>query len=241
MTSGSKVVFLIFGLIDPKTRRVFHVGCTQNLDQLEKLPQAVVARVSEIAPAAPHIVILRAVDAHPQIEWVKWSKRFRRDIVTTDWERYASIADAFTNSYRAKRILGEEVLSASTHQRRFHEFDRRNPDVFEEMLRLASNYRADGREISSIDVVVNDIRFEGPNTNRTDQFKISNTHRAFYARKLQMVDPSLCGLFAMRESIADELVLDDGRSWRDFARDYSSDIRFAGPEGTEEENTQWTY
>ena len=56
-----------------------------------------------------------------------------------------------------------------------------------------------------------------------------------------MVDPSLCGLFALRESVADDMELPDGRTWRDFASEHSDALRFAGPEGAEEEDMEWTY
>jgi hypothetical protein len=191
-------------------------------------------------PAIPQVVVLQTVDAHPQVEWVKWSKRFRRDLLTSDWKRYAGIANAFTNSTRTKRVLGEED-SSYTAQAKFHEFDRQNPDVFEEMLRRARALLAEGRTITGVDVLVNEIRYESADTNRTDGFKICNNHRAFYARKLQMVDPSLCGLFVMRESMADDLVLENGRTWRDFAIEHADVIRFAGQEGAEEEDMQWAY
>ncbi|MGD1023194.1 MAG: hypothetical protein ABR880_10465 [Candidatus Sulfotelmatobacter sp.] len=236
------MMYFIYGLIDPSTMRVFHVGCARDPNPtLNVLPAPAACKVAEIAPATPQMVILQAAEAHPQVEWVKWCKRFRRDLVTSDWGRYESIANAFTNSNRAKRALGEQVPSDASYQAKFHEFDRQNRKAFDEMLRIARALRAEGRKVSSIDVIVNEIRWEGPDTNHTDGFKISNSFRAFYARKLQMVDLSLCGLFAMRESMADDLVLEDGRSWREFAREHSDDLRFAGPEGTDEEDTQWTY
>jgi hypothetical protein len=73
-------------------------------------------------------------------------------------------------------------------------------------------------------------------TNHVDGFKIPNAFQSFYARKLQMVDPSLCGLFVMHHSVADGLVLDDGRIWRDFAREHSDSVRYEGC--STEENAQ---
>jgi hypothetical protein len=127
-----------------------------------------------------------------------------------------------------------------TLMRSFIRFERQNSEVFEEMLRRARAIRDEGRK-PAIDVLANEIRWQGLDTNRTDGFKIGNCHRPFYARKLQMVDPSLCGLFSMGESVADDLVLEDGRSWREFAKEHLDDLRFAAAEGREEEDTQWTY
>jgi len=233
---------IIFGLIDPRTMRVFHVGCTRDpKTQLNALPALAAKRVAGMAPATPQMVIFQDVESHPQVEWVKWSKRFRRDIVTGDWERYESIANAFTNSKRARRVLGKEASSDADAHAEFHEFDQENPEVFEEMLRIAREFKAQGRTAASIDEIVIKIRFQRPDTNRTDGFKIGNTHGAFYSRKLQMVDPSLCGLFAMCPSMADDLVLEDGRTWREFAREHSDALRFAGAEENNEEDTRWTY
>jgi hypothetical protein len=230
----------IFGLIDPRTMRVFYVGCAPDPNQqLNTLPSQVASTVVKMSPASPQIVILQSVESHPQVAWVKWSKRFRRDLVTCEWKRYESIASAFTNSSRTKRVLGERVPTDDVHQQEFHEFDRQNPEVFEEMLRIAREFKAQGRMAASIDEIIITIRFQRSDTNRTDRFKIGNTHGAFYARKLQMVDPTLCGLFAMCTSIADDLVLEDGRTWRDFARKHSEDLRFAGLD--DEEDTKWRY
>jgi hypothetical protein len=114
-------MYFIFGLIDPRTTRVFHVGCARDpKSQLNALPAPAAKRVAEMAPSTPHMVIFQAVASHPQVEWVKWSKRFRRDIVTNEWERYERIANAFTNSKRARRVLGEEVASDADAHEEFH-------------------------------------------------------------------------------------------------------------------------
>jgi len=240
MESAIKATFIVFGLVDPRTHRVFHVGCSRNLSAIGCFPEPVAAKVAEIAPDTPQIVVLQVVDAHPQVTWGKWSKRFRRDLLTNDWERYEGIANAFQNSNRTKRVLGEEIPSDAAHYTEFHAFDQKHPEVFEELLRRARQYRAEGRKISSVYEIINDVRYKSTESNGAGGFKIGNNNSAFYARKLQMDDPSLCGLFATSPSMADELVLPDGRSWREFAKLHSGEIRFAGPDGTEED-AQWTY
>lgn len=237
-----KKMHTIFGLIDPRTKRVFHVGCAADLEnRREALPEAVALKVAEIAPDVPHIVVLQSVERRPLAEWVKWCKRFRRDVVTRDWEMHTALVDAFTNSNRLKRALGYDVPSDAEYQRKFHEFDRENPEVFEEMLRLARRLKAEGRLIYGIDSITTDMRWAEADTNRTDGFKINDSHRAFYARKLQMVDPTLCGFFSLRESCADELVLNDGRTWRDFAKQHSDELRFAEVSEEDNEDTAWEY
>jgi hypothetical protein len=232
---------IIYGLIDPQNMRVFHVGCTPDQKpQFDGLPPVVAHHIAEMAPSAPCIVIFREVDAHPQVEWVKWSKRFRRDILTNDWATCEAIAESFTNPKKARRLLGEEIASTAELHPKFHAFDRKNPEVFEEMLSRARAFRDDGHKTCGVDLLACEIRYGSGDTTRAEGFKIPNNFQAFYARKLQMDDPSLCGLFATNPSVADELVLDDGRSWKDFAREHSEAIRCSEPDGTEEDE-QWSY
>jgi excisionase family DNA binding protein len=234
---GERAMYSVFGLIDPSDHRVFYVGCTRDAEpQLSGLPEAAANRVNALAPASPQIVILQTVDSRPEVCCVKWSLRFRRDILTSDWKRQEGITSAFTNPKRARRILGEEVSSDAETQSKFHAFDGKNPELFAEMLQRARSFRDEGRETCGVDLIVCEIRYSTMHTNRVDGFKIPNAFQPFYARKLQMVDPSLCGLFVMHHSVADGLVLEDGRTWRDFARQHSDSIRFE--EGKKEEEKQ---
>jgi hypothetical protein len=222
-------MYSIFGLINPLNQRVFHVGFTEHAQpQLNSLPTLIVKQINELAPATPQIVILQTVESRPEVCCVKWQKRFRRDLLTSDWKRHEAIAGAFTNPKRARRALGEKITSDSEVQAKFHAFDHANPEVFDEMLRRARSLRDEGRDICGVDLIVCAIRYKSADTSRLDGFKIPNSFQPFYARKLQMVDPSLCGLFAMHPSVADALVLEDRRTWREFAREHSTSIRFEG-------------
>ncbi len=230
------IVYSIFGLINPLNQRVFHVGCTEHAQpQLDSLPQLVAEQINELAPAAPQIVILQTVESRPQVCCVKWQKRFRRDLLTSDWKSHEAIASAFTNPKRARRALGEKVSSDAESQAKFHAFDRKNPELFEEMLQRARSFREEGRDICGVDLIICEIRYKPANPNRTDRFKIPNFLQPFYARKLQMVDPSLCGLFEVHPCGADDLVLEDGRTWREFAREHADSIRFVGSSLMEDE------
>lgn len=230
------IMYSIFGLINPSNQRVFHVGLSEHgQPQLDSVPDLVAKQIKELAPAVPQIVILQTVESRPEVSCVKWQKRFRRDLLTSDWKQNDVIANAFTNPKRARRILGEEVSSDAKIQARFHTFERKNPEVFEEMLQRARSLRDEGRDIFGVDLIICEIRYKWANTNRIDRFKIPNFLQPFYARKLQMVDPTLCGLFVMHPCVADALVLEDGRSWRDFAREHSDSVRFEGSNMKENE------
>jgi len=221
------VVYSVFGLIDPRSQRVFYVGYTDDAQpQLSGLPDMVASRIDELSPVTPQIVILETVESRPEVCLVKWSKRFRRDLVTSDWKRQKRIANAFTNSKRARRVLGEEVSSDATMHADFHAYDRAHPEVFEEMLHRARSLRDEGLPTIGVDLLACEIRYGLIGTSRLGGFKIPNNSQAFYARKLQMVDDSLCGLFSLIHSVADDLVLEDGRAWRDFAREHANSIRY---------------
>ncbi|MGB9072516.1 MAG: hypothetical protein WCC22_07565 [Terriglobales bacterium] len=236
---------IIFAFVDPRTKRVFHVGCYADglglsvRPQQVKPPKAVEERCAALN-YSHQIVVLQTVDSAPLFAWVKWSKRFRRDLLTTDWQQYSAQADALTNSNRVQRAQGLDIPSDATLHERFHEFDRRNPELFTKMLHTAQNMKAEGRRIFGVSAIIEEMRYSRAGTNRTDQFKINASNAAFYARKLQMADPSLCGLFAMRLSTADDLVLDNGRTWQDFAKEHAGELRFVETPDADEDQ-EWSY
>jgi hypothetical protein len=230
----------IFGFIDPRTCRVFHVGCRTLMGApTPSLPNAVEARCAAL-DYEHDVVILQTVDSAPLFAWVKWSKRFRRDIVTTDWKAFSAQADSLTNSNRVQRAMGLDVPTDAVLHERFHEFDQQNPELFDAMLSTAQNMKAEGRRIFGVSAIIEEMRYANAGTNRTDQFKINASNAAFYARKLQMIDSSLCGLFAMRTSTADDLVLDDGRTWEDFAKEHASELRFVETPDADAD-LEWSY
>lgn len=59
---------------------------------------------------------------------------------------------------------------------------------------------------------------------KTEGFKISNSVRACYARLVVMRDPSLCGIFEIKPSIADDLLMVDGHSWSEFAKEHHAEL-----------------
>ncbi|MGB6384203.1 MAG: hypothetical protein WBF25_03180 [Terriglobales bacterium] len=240
MSDTGNAEHIIVGFIDPRTERVFHVGCgIAGVPQLRSFPKAVADYISTMEDA-PQRVILQTVESAPLFAWVKWSKRFRRDIVTTDWKAFSAQADSLTNSNRVQRAMGLDVPTDAVLHERFHEFDQQNPELFDAMLSTAQNMKAEGRRIFGVSAIIEEMRYANAGTNRTDQFKINASNAAFYARKLQMIDSSLCGLFAMRTSTADDLVLDDGRTWEDFAKEHASELRFVETPDADAD-LEWSY
>ena len=231
-------MYVVFGLIDPRNKRVFHVGCTREpqpeMNKLEGLPGPVAARINELKAFGPQLVILQVVDTRPKAEWVKWSVRFRRDLVTEDWKEYGYLARFFTNSKRTRRFLGEEIPSDADNTREFLDFDERHPEVFEELLRLARAYLAEGNGVPGVDTLIGTIRSEGKQS-------IQNAYKPFYARKLLMEEPRLLGKITIVPGVAaDDLVLADGRTWQEFASEHLEELGLSNSY-SEDEGEDWTY
>ncbi|HEY4840962.1 MAG TPA: hypothetical protein VIH78_03300 [Terriglobales bacterium] len=186
-------------------------------------------------------MILQTVESAPLFAWVKWSLRFRRDLLATDWKKFTSETGLLVNSLRLRRAFGQDVLSDARLQEEFLAFHSENSKLFESLLRGARSLKESGRKLFGIAAILEEIRWYGTDTNKTDEFKINDHHGPFYARLLQMTDPTLCGLFAMRDSVADDLALPDGRAWQDFAREHAAELRYLETPDLDDDNGDWSY
>lgn len=90
---------------------------------------------------------------------------------------------------------------------KFEKFHSENPRVYEVLLRLAREWRArtNGRKLG-IGALVERARWELVMETNDPDYKINNTHRAFYARLLMLRNPELRGMFDLRASAADEWI-----------------------------------
>jgi hypothetical protein len=161
--------------------------------------------------------------------------RFRRDIITKDWKQDKYLLALFTNSNRTRRFRGEEIPSDADLLAGSLKFDRNHPEVFEELLHLAEDYLAKNEDVPSVDTLVGQLRSKY-------KFRIGNDHSAYYARKLLMVNPRLLDHLTIMNGVpADDLVLDDGRTWHEFKTEHFEHLRFASPYWEDEEDGDWTY
>jgi hypothetical protein len=125
----------------------------------------------------------------------------------------------FTTKRRVK--TGSELCEQFAH------FHATYPHVAEYLLRAAQLWKEEqhGKHYSigalteqcRWDARVGVVREEG-------DFKIPNELRALYARLLVMRDPSLCGLFKIKESVVDDLLVIDGHSWAAFAKEHHAGL-----------------
>jgi len=82
-------------------------------------------------------------------------------------------------------------------------FDAENPEVYAKLLDLARTIKARGMGRVSIALLFERLRWISQIETTGDQFKLNNSYRAYYARKL-MREPGLDGLFETRgDDIAD--------------------------------------
>lgn len=109
---------------------------------------------------------------------------------------------------------------------KFNRYHEANPRVSDWFLQAARSFKNEQhRERYGVGAITERIRRhikEG--LIKTDGFRISNDNRACYARLVLMRDPSLCGLFTLRPSKADDALVVDGRSWSEFAKEHHAEL-----------------
>jgi hypothetical protein len=82
--------------------------------------------------------------------------------------------------------------------KKFYEYHRANPHIFDDFKRLAGEMRKTGRSRYGAWVIVQRIRWDRDMASVGDVFRINNDYIALYARLLVYEDPSYVGFFEMR-------------------------------------------
>lgn len=186
-------------------------------------------------------VLLQTVSDHPKANWVKWCVRFRRTLKDTTGLKHP-LAEYFTNQSRVKRLLGDEAFTRSEAETcaEFLDFHGNNHEVFNDMVAQARAEKAAGRDVYAIEAHVSKVRWDSDTpTNREEgALKIDARWCAWYSRLIQMRCPDLIGFFRLKHSLADGLI-ENGRSWRDFAKEHADELRYAPYEDLAE--SEWEY
>jgi hypothetical protein len=131
------------------------------------------------------------------------------------------IADLFSSG---ELRLGKRKRKSNLCSR-FYRYHKANPKVADWFLEAARKMKnEEHRERYAAHALMQKIRWNVKmGVIKTDGFKISNDLNAPYARLVLMRDPSLCGLFALKASAADNLIV-DGHSWSDFAKEHHAEL-----------------
>ena len=108
----------------------------------------------------------------------------------------------------------------------FYRYHEENPRVADWFLKAArALQQEEHRTRYGIGALTERIRWDiKMGIIKTDSFKISNDLRACYARLVVMRDPTLCGLFTIKPSAADDALMVDGRSWSEFAKEHHAEL-----------------
>jgi len=98
--------------------------------------------------------------------------------------------------------MGEQYMllmsSRDPIEEKFRVFHKENPDVYDELVRLARRVRGAGRSRYGIATLFEVMRYRRDIKTTGDVFKLNNNFRALYARKLMSENPELRGLFSTR-------------------------------------------
>jgi hypothetical protein len=123
-------------------------------------------------------------------------------------------------------ITKRRVQTARKLCARFYRYHKQNPNVAEWFVQAAQSLQKEQhRTRYAIGALTERIRWDiRMGVIKTEGFRISNDIRACYARLVLMRDPSLCGIFALKPSIGDDLLTVDGRSWSEFAKEHHAEL-----------------
>lgn len=101
-------------------------------------------------------------------------------------------------------------LSIAEHFQLFHE---KNPHVYPLLLEMAVKASKNGARQTSIAMLFEVLRWRtNVETERVDEFKISNSLRAPYARFIMAQNPELDGIFNLKTSQTDEYFHEDANN-----------------------------
>lgn len=81
-------------------------------------------------------------------------------------------------------------------EKKFNQFDAKNTHVWQMFVQFADQVRLTGRLVYSVNAIFEKIRWHTDIETKSDtDFKLSNNHRAYYARKYMNSHPNRAGFF----------------------------------------------
>jgi len=93
-----------------------------------------------------------------------------------------------------------ETLTKVTLDAQFEEFHKNNPEVYEELVRLARQMKARGHKQIGIKMLWEVLRWErAMKTTDQTEWKLNNNYTSRYARLIMEQEPDLEGFFKTRE------------------------------------------
>lgn len=83
--------------------------------------------------------------------------------------------------------------------KRFAKFDEENPRVYEKLVRMSFDLKKTGHTKIGIGMLFEVIRWQSMLKTVGDDYKLNNSYRSRYARKIMEDYPELRGFFEIRE------------------------------------------
>ena len=216
------MLYHIFGKVQNQV--VTSVGCIRNAD----IPE--------------DSILLQTVEHYPEFHCVKWSVRFSRTLkdrklLDHPYTKY------FRNSQRLRRVLAKEEFDRLSQKEnvQFLKHNQKKPDLLQHFLERALAEKGNGRSAFSAGELFGNVRWGDTEIDRAnDQFKIDDRWVPWYSRLAQMLEPDLVGFFEIRDSMADGLVWEDGRTWQQFASENFEKLKWT--EASDElPDADWEY
>jgi hypothetical protein len=216
--------FIIYGTRTGPKQPISRVHCSQKGE-----PDLADYTPLETCPSAKEA---RAMTA-------KWHLRFHIPCDLPEKELYV-------NPSKLRRYLGDEEIlrDSKAANDAFWERHFARPNILDAVLQAAQGKRGEWDGIAG---PINDIHY-GQDVGEYEGYKIPASDPPFYSRLVQMIDHSLCGMYGMRHSKADEMTLPEGfmpelphRTWRDFAKAHESEVRWSPLPDDGEEDDDFEY
>jgi hypothetical protein len=91
------------------------------------------------------------------------------------------------------------VNDESAAERRFREFHRDNPEVYQELMVLVRQATARGRKKIGIKMLWEVVRWNRFLLTTDEKYKLNNNYHSRYARLIMDNEPGLRGIFETRE------------------------------------------
>jgi hypothetical protein len=98
-----------------------------------------------------------------------------------------------------------DVFITSDEMLKYEAFKKANPWVLRTLTRMSYELQERGYKHYGIAALIEVLRYEYALTNDpSSDFKFNNNYRAFFAREIMQMNPSLDGFFSTRKSVADQ-------------------------------------
>lgn len=95
-------------------------------------------------------------------------------------------------------VRPEKGEGSSNLERQFLRFHELNPHVYNMIVKIAFELKRRGIKKTGISMIFERMRWLWALQTRGDDYKLNNSYRAFYARKVMAENPELDGMFQTR-------------------------------------------